>query len=157
MHHTWNSLKVTALFICVIYLIGCAQTNIKETPNKEGLIGNNSDKQSIRYDEIGFASFISDVHDGKMTASGIRYDKNKMTAAHPSLPFGTTLLITNLMNNKKAEAVVIDRFQHNKDRIINVSRKVAEQLDLIESGIAKVGIIVITKHALNPGCVSDSP
>lgn len=49
----------------------------------------NSSKQSDLYDETGIASFISDEYDGKMTASGVRYDKNKLTAAHPSLSFGT--------------------------------------------------------------------
>lgn len=58
-------------------------------------------KQSGRYDEVGIASFISDEYDGKMTASGVRYDRNKLTAAHPSLPFGTRILITNLGNTKR--------------------------------------------------------
>jgi rare lipoprotein A len=78
-----------------------------------------------------------------MTASGVRYDRNKMTAAHPSLPFDTKILITNLRNKRKAEVIIIDRFSPTKDRILNVSYSAAVELDLVESGIAKVGIKII--------------
>jgi rare lipoprotein A len=63
-----------------------------------------------------------------------------MTSAHPSLPFGTKILITNLGNNRKVEVIVIDRFHSTTDRIVNVSYRAGLDLDLIESGIAKVGI-----------------
>jgi len=119
-------------------------TNLLEAPIKEeaGKTKNN-DKQSVLYDEVGIASFISDKYDGKMTASGVRYDRNKMTAAHPSLPFDTKILITNLRNERKAEVIIIDRFNPTTDRILNVSHSAALELDLVESGIAKVGIKII--------------
>ncbi len=136
------------------------ETNTKEIVIKEVDIGSsgpleasikeeaeetkNSDKQSIAYDEVGNASFISDEYDGKMTASGVRYDRNKMTAAHPSLPFDTRVLITNIRNKREVEVIIIDRFSPTKDRILNVSHSAAEELDLVESGIAKVGIKIVT-------------
>ena len=103
----------------------------------------NNVKQPTPYDEVGIASFISDEYDGKMTASGVRYDRNKMTAAHPSLPFDTKILITNLRNKRKAEVIIIGRFSPTKDRILNVSYSAAVELDLVESGITKVGIKII--------------
>ena len=112
---------------------------IKEEADKR----KNNDKQSILYDEVGIASFISDEYDGRMTASGVRYDRNKMTAAHPSLPFDTKILVTNLRNKRKAEVIIIDRFLPTKGRILNVSHNAAVELDLVESGIAKVGIMII--------------
>ncbi len=119
-------------------------TNLLEAPIKEEADKTkNNDKQSVIYDEVGIASFISDEYDGKMTASGVRYDRNKMTAAHPSLPFDTKILITNLRNERKAEVIIIDRFNPTKDRILNVSHSAALELDLVESGIAKVGIKII--------------
>ena len=105
--------------------------------------GKNSNKQSNPYEEKGTASFISDEYDGKMTASGVRYDRNKMTAAHPYLPFDTKVLVTNLRNNRTAEVIIIDRFSPAKDRILNVSYSAAVKLDLIESGIAKISIKII--------------
>jgi rare lipoprotein A len=161
--------KLLALCIGIIFIIGCGRTNIRETNNKEANMRetvtkeddispanllevpikeaadkrNSNDKQSILYDEVGIASFISDDYDGKMTASGVRYDRNKMTAAHPSLPFDTKILITNLRNKRKAEVIIIDRFSPTKDRILNVSHSAAVELDLVESGITKVGIKII--------------
>jgi rare lipoprotein A len=118
--------------------------NLLEIPIKEEADKRkNGDKQSILYDEVGIASFISDEYDGKMTASGVRYDRNKMTAAHPSLPFDTKILITNLRNKREAEVIIIDRFFPTKGRILNVSHNVAVELDLVESGITKVGIKII--------------
>lgn len=78
-----------------------------------------------------------------MTASSVRYDRNRMTAAHPSLPFGTKILITILGNNRNVEVIVIDRFSSTTDRIVNVSYRAG--LDLVESGIAKAGITIIGK------------
>ena len=121
-----------------------SSTNLLEVPIKEEADKRkNNDKQSNFYDEVGIASFISDEYDGKMTASGVRYDRNKMTAAHPSLPFDTKILVTNLRNKRKTEVIIIDRFYPMKDRILNVSHSAAVELDLVESGIAKVGIKII--------------
>lgn len=121
-----------------------SSTNLLEVPIKEEADKTkNNDKQPILYDEVGIASFISDEYGGKMTASGVRYDRNKMTAAHPSLPFDTKILITNLRNKRKAEVIIIDRFYPIKDRILNVSHSAAVKLDLVESGIARVGIMII--------------
>ncbi len=99
-----------------------------------------SESQSAGYDETGIAAFISDEYDGAMTASGVRYDRNEMTAAHPSLPFDTKIVVTNLRNRRSVEVIIIDRFDPSTDRILNLSHRAAEELDLIESGIAKVGI-----------------
>jgi rare lipoprotein A len=121
-----------------------SSTNLLEVPIKEEADKTkNNDKQPLLYDEVGIASFISDEYGGKMTASGVRYDRNKMTAAHPSLPFDTKILVTNLRNKRKAEVIIIDRFYPAKDRILNVSHSAAVELDLVESGIAKVGIKII--------------
>ncbi len=123
---------------------GISSVNLIEVPLKEGTGKKNSNnKQSVLYDETGIASFISDDYNDKMTASGVRYDRNKMTAAHPSLPFDTKILITNLRNKRKVEVIIIDRFSPTKNRILNVSHSAAVELDLVESGVAKVGINII--------------
>ena len=122
-----------------------SSVNLIEVPLKEGTgkKNSNNNKRSVLYDETGIASFISDDYDDKMTASGVRYDRNKMTAAHPSLPFDTKILITNLRNKRKVEVIIIDRFSPTKNRILNVSHSAAVELDLVESGVAKVGINII--------------
>jgi rare lipoprotein A len=103
-----------------------------------------NNEKTVIYDETGIASFISDEYVGRMTASGVRYDRNKMTAAHPSLPFDTKVLVTNLRNKRTVEVIIIDRFTPSNDRILNVSHSAAVELDLVESGVAKIGIKIIS-------------
>ncbi len=146
--------KFFVLFISMMCMIGCGNTNVRRTDSKltdikKAGVNDTISQQSKLYHETGTASFISDEYDGKMTASGVRYDRNKLTAAHPSLPFGTKIFITNLGNKKKVEVVVIDRFQGTTDRIVNVSYRAGLELDLIESGIAKVGITIAEKSEQN--------
>ena len=90
--------------------------------------------------EEGVASYYADSLDGKLTASGEPYDRNAMTAAHPSLPFGTKVKVTNLENNRSVEVLINDRGPHTKDRIIDLSHAAAQKLDLIHSGTAIVRI-----------------
>lgn len=90
--------------------------------------------------EEGTASYYADLLDGNPTASGELYDKNDMTAAHRTLPFGTKVQVTNLSNNKSVVVRINDRGPHTKDRIIDVSKAAAEKLGLLDSGAARVRI-----------------
>lgn len=74
------------------------------------------------------------------TASGEMADPEAPTAAHPSLPFGTWVLVENLGNDRSVEVRVIDRGPHSGGRIIDVSRAAAQQLGLIEAGVGKVRV-----------------
>src|SRR5215204_3794923 len=57
----------------------------------------------------GLASYYGDEFHGKLTASGVPFDKNAMVAAHPTLPFGTVLRVTNLANGRRVTVRVVDR------------------------------------------------
>ena len=57
----------------------------------------------------GKASWYGDAHKGEKTASGDAFDPNARTAAHPSLPLGTPIQVTNLENGKETTLVVNDR------------------------------------------------
>jgi len=110
--------------------------------------------------EEGSASYYADSLSGNPTASGEPYDKNALTAAHRTLPFDTMVKVTNLtaahrtlpfdtmvkvtnLNNDKTVVVRInDRGPHSKKRIIDVSGVAAKQLDLIDSGTARVRVEV---------------
>lgn len=72
------------------------------------------------------------------TASGEPYDKDSMTTAHPSLPPGTMVKVTNLDNDKSVVVRIDDRGPHTRERIIEVSLAVAEKLEMIDSGTATV-------------------
>lgn len=86
----------------------------------------------------GIASWYGKEFEGRPTASGEIFDSSQLTAAHPSLPFGTILVVTNQHNNKKVTVRVNDRGPFVSARIIDVSRAAAEQLDMITTGTAPV-------------------
>ncbi len=93
--------------------------------------------------QIGNASFYGDEFEGKYTASGEKYEHNKLTAAHLTLPFGTKVLVTNYENNKSVMVTVNDRGPFVQGRIIDLSKSAAEAIDMINKGMVKVRVEVV--------------
>lgn len=89
---------------------------------------------------VGLASFYDE---GSMTASGENFSPRALTAAHPTLPFGTRLRVTNVSNGRSVVVRVNDRGPFVAGRVVDVSRSAAESLDMVGRGIAKVKIDVI--------------
>ncbi|NDP28520.1 MAG: septal ring lytic transglycosylase RlpA family protein [Flavobacterium sp.] len=75
------------------------------------------------YKKTAHASYYADKFHNKRTASGIKYDRNKFTAAHKKLPFGTTLKITNEANGKSVIVIVTDRGPFVRSREIDLSKR----------------------------------
>ena len=98
---------------------------------------------SSQAQETGITSYYHDYFIGKMTASGEKYDPNKLTAAHKSLPFGTMIKATNLDNGKSVIVRVTDRGPYVKNRILDLSKSAAVQLGLVQSGFARVSYTII--------------
>lgn len=90
------------------------------------------------YTEEGVASWYGKDFHGKTTSNGERYDMYGMTAAHKILPFGTQLRVTNLDNNKSIVVRVNDRGPFVANRIIDLTKTGAEQIDMIGPGTARV-------------------
>lgn len=80
------------------------------------------------------------IKKGKRTASGHSFDPSGYTAAHRFLPFGTMVRVFNLANNKSVDVRINDRGPHTQDRIIDISRQAAKELDMIGDGVAQVRI-----------------
>jgi rare lipoprotein A len=97
----------------------------------------------------GIASWYGKEFDGRPTASGEIFDSSQLTAAHPSLPFGTVLVVTNRHNNKKVTVKVNDRGPFVAARIIDISRAAAEKIDMIVTGTAPVSVESVDKLALS--------
>lgn len=91
----------------------------------------------------GVASYYHDKYHGKQTASGVIYNRDSLTCAHRTLPFGTKLLVKNLKNNKQVEVIVTDRGPFVEDRDIDLSYAAADSIDMIEKGIQKIEYIII--------------
>ena len=97
------------------------------------------------FSQVGKASWYGDFHQGRLTASGERFDKNDLTAAHRTLPLGTEAVVTNLENGKSVEVTVNDRGPYKKDRVIDLSQRAAEKLGIRDKGVARVKIEVPPK------------
>jgi rare lipoprotein A len=91
----------------------------------------------------GIASWYGPGFDGRPTASGEIFDSTQFTAAHPELPFGTFLLITNKHNNRQVSVRVNDRGPFVASRIVDVSKAAAEYLDMVVTGTAPVIIEIL--------------
>ena len=85
----------------------------------------------------GLAAYYSKDYEGTV-ASGERYDPNKFTAAHRTLPFGTRLLITDLKTRRNVTVVVNDRGPFTKSRVIDLSFAAAKELRMIDRGLITV-------------------
>ena len=90
----------------------------------------------------GVASWYGPKHHGKKTASGQPFNQNALTAAHPSLPFGTQVRVTNLANSKQVVVSINDRGPYKGGRIIDLSRAAARKLAI--DGIARVRVEVLS-------------
>jgi peptidoglycan lytic transglycosylase len=89
---------------------------------------------------VGLASFYTG---GSRTASGEKLVPGELTAAHPTLPFGTQLRVTRLDTGRSVVVRVNDRGPFIKGRVVDVSHSAAEQLGLTHQGLAKVKIDVV--------------
>ena len=97
------------------------------------------------YSNIGLASRYSNYLAGRKTASGERYDPQKLTAAHRELPLGTKVKVISLENGKAVTVTINDRGPYVRGRIIDLSLAAARQLDMVKQGLAKVKIEVVAK------------
>ena len=85
----------------------------------------------------GVASHYGKGYTGK-TASGVRYDPTKLTAAHRTLPFGTRVVVVNRVNNRRVTVVINDRGPFIKGRVIDLSLAAARELRMVERGLVQV-------------------
>src|ERR1700731_1008119 len=99
--------------------------------------------------QVGTASWYGEFFDGKPTASGEDYDMYEMTAAHPTLPLGSYVRVTNLRNGRAVVVKVNDRGPIVPGRIIDLSYGAAQVLNFQNRGLQKVRLDLVrpkTKH-----------
>jgi rare lipoprotein A len=97
--------------------------------------------------QVGTASWYGDYFDGKPTASGEAYDMYDMTAAHPTLPLGSYLRVTNLRNGRAVIVRVNDRGPVVAGRIIDLSYGAAEALQFRDKGLQRVRLDLVRPPA----------
>lgn len=92
---------------------------------------------------VGVASWYGGRFNGRRTANGETYDMNALTAAHRTLPFGTIVDVTNLENGKTVRLRINDRGPFVRGRIIDTSRRAAEELGFLIDGTARVRLRIV--------------
>lgn len=94
--------------------------------------------------QTGKASYYHDSLHGRKTASGAAYNKNALSAAHKSLPLGSTVRVTSSRTGKSVVVKINDRGPFVKGRVIDLSRAAASRIGLIKAGVGKVKVEVLS-------------
>src|ERR1700751_1364714 len=149
-----------ALVLCVAGL-GAAQGNsgsdydrISPGKHKPKPATKSTHAKRARPYQVGTASWYGSYFDGKETASGEPFDMYDLTAAHPTLPLGTMVKVTNLRNGRAVVVRVNDRGPVVDGRIIDLSYSAAQVIGMKNRGIQRVRLDVVpepeTVALLNP-------
>jgi rare lipoprotein A len=143
------------MIACLIFGLGAAQgpnnseaSSLPTSPVQTKPEVRKQTSKSKPY-QVGTASWYGEYFDGKPTASGEDYDMYDMTAAHPSLPLGTYVKVTNLHNGKAVVVKVNDRGPIVPGRIIDLSYGAAHVLQFDQKGLQRVRLDLVrtkTQH-----------
>jgi rare lipoprotein A len=124
-------------------------------PSTQGLQSQAKDAPSEPQRELerGTASWYGPRFHGRRTASGERYDQQALTAAHRTLPFGTLVRVRSMVNGREVEVRITDRGPYalgaeGRNRIIDVSRAAAVELDMMGLGVKEVVLFVSESVAI---------
>jgi rare lipoprotein A len=94
--------------------------------------------------QVGFATWYGAALAGRSTASGERFDPEKMTAAHRTLPFGTWVDVMWVDTGRTIRVRITDRGPYgHEDRIIDLSHGAARELGMIKTGVARVELRIV--------------
>lgn len=97
------------------------------------------------YDAVGIASWYGPSFHGRQTANGEVFDMNALTAAHPTLPLGSRVRVTNLANGRSTILRINDRGPFVDRRLIDLSRRAAEILGFRRQGLASVRLEALSQ------------
>ncbi len=100
----------------------------------------------------GKASYYADRFHGRPTSTGEAYSKDAFTAASKELPVGTIVRVRNVANDKVTQVRINDCGPHRSDRIIDLSKAAAAQIDLLRAGIAVVELEILSLGNEGPPC-----
>jgi rare lipoprotein A len=97
-------------------------------------------------DQVGVASWYGSEFAGRRTASGETFDPRLLTGAHKRLPFGTWVEVRRVDTGRTVRVRINDRGPNGKakSRIIDLSRRAAEELDLLHDGVVSVELRVVS-------------
>ena len=98
----------------------------------------------VKTRQVGLASWYGTRHQGRKTASGERFSRQQLTAAHRSLPLGTKVKVTNLRTKQRVVVKINDRGPYaGGRRLIEFSEAAAKRIGLLEHGTERVELVVV--------------
>ncbi|MGO4404778.1 septal ring lytic transglycosylase RlpA family protein [Bosea sp. RAF48] len=95
-------------------------------------------EKPLGYSAVGMASWYGEAFHGRRTANGEVYDRNSISAAHPTMPLPAYARVTNLLNNRSIIVRVNDRGPYHGNRLMDVSQKTADALAFRHLGTARI-------------------
>jgi rare lipoprotein A len=107
--------------------------------------------QGSRHAQYGLASWYGPGFGRQRTASGARFNRKKLTAAHRTLPLGTRVKVTNLRNGRSVVVKINDRGPVVRSRVIDLSQAAAKRIGLVQRGVAPVKITVLKTRGKHNG------
>jgi rare lipoprotein A len=130
-----SKLPTMILVISIAAIAGCSRSGKSERDERPA-----HNENRPNFVQTGMASWYGRGLKGGKTASGERFDPEELTAAHRTLPFGTTVRVTNLRNKRSVFVRITNRGPFIRGRIIDVSPAAARELRIVKSGVARVRI-----------------
>ncbi len=100
-------------------------------------------RPKVGWTETGVASWYGIPYHGRQAANGEIYNMNELTAAHRTLPFGAIVKVTSLTSSASVTVRITDRGPFVGDRIIDLSRQAAREIDMIGPGLMKVRLQLV--------------
>ena len=131
----WRHLCLAQGVALLFLLAACAKPSVVTVPPPPTVF--------VGYEETGTASWYGKPYHGRQTASGEVYDMSQMTAAHRSLPFGSWVVVENLLNRRTLEVRITDRGPFTGDRILDLSQAAARVLGAVRPGTIPVRLRVV--------------
>jgi len=133
-----NSLWISALLLLLLLqACGVVRSGTRNTPVLD------SEVEAGRMLQSGVASWYGPNFHGKATANGETFNMNDLTAAHRTLPFNTVVAVENMDNGRSVVVRINDRGPYVANRVIDLSRRAAREIDMIGTGTANVQIYLV--------------
>ncbi len=126
--------------ILIFLFMGCDQ---EHTFDAEESMENPDSEEQVEVLQTGIASWYGPGFHGRRTSNMDRFDQNKLTAAHRTLPFNTIVEVVNTENNESVEVRINDRGPYARNRIIDLSRAAAEEINMVDQGLTEVELVLV--------------
>lgn len=139
-----RAVGLLSAFALAFSSFGWAKADTPVASRTSGSIG----QQLVDLAQEGLVSWYGAAFHDRPTASGELFDSGAMTMAHPSLPFGTMVKVTNLRNGRSVVVRVNDRGPFVGRRIADLSQAAASEIGMMRRGIARVRLVVLQDFAV---------